>query len=368
MSRAALVVSTVHTPLDARIHFRQIRALLADGWRVTQVGAWSARGIDPPDLGPDFRTVDVPRSAGRRRIAGFRAARRALRALGPDHDVVLIHDPELLPAAAGLELPPVVWDVHEDTAAATIDKDWLPAALRPAARAAVSLLERLAERYLRLILAEDGYVERFRHPHPVVHNYPWVPEDPPVPVSDDDRPEVVYLGRIALSRGSRPLLEVAARVSDRVDVRLIGPADAEVEPHVRAAVDAGHVTWDGFVPNETALSSIGGALAGLSLMEPQPNHLVSLQTKVVEYAGRGVPVITTAIPAAAAFVREGDCGVAVDFGDAAAVEEAIDRLLQDRDEARAMGRRGWELARARYDWTAEGRRFAQLLADWADTR
>ena len=38
-----------------------------------------------------------------------------------DHDVILLHDPELLAAVAGLRRrrgPVVVWDVHEDTAAA----------------------------------------------------------------------------------------------------------------------------------------------------------------------------------------------------------------------------------------------------------
>ena len=46
------------------------------------------------------------------------------------------HDPELLLTLRRLDLPPVVWDVHEDTAQALGMKAWLPGALRrPAAGA-----------------------------------------------------------------------------------------------------------------------------------------------------------------------------------------------------------------------------------------
>jgi hypothetical protein len=60
----------------------------------------------------------------------------------------------------------VIWDVHEDTAAALGTKAWLPCPLRPPAAVAVHTAERMAERYVHLILAEHGYVTRFARPHP----------------------------------------------------------------------------------------------------------------------------------------------------------------------------------------------------------
>jgi hypothetical protein len=131
----ALVVTVVHHPGDARIRHREISALLDAGWQVTYAAPFSGYGVDPPDGLDGLVTVDVPRATGRRRFAALRGARALLRVRAPGHDVVLLHDPELLLTLPGLNLPPVVWDVHEDTAAAVTLKPWLPGPLRsPAAR------------------------------------------------------------------------------------------------------------------------------------------------------------------------------------------------------------------------------------------
>ena len=53
-----------------------------------------------------------------------------MRTFGQDHDVVLVHDPELLLAAAGLGMKNLIWDVHEDPAAALRVKSWMPKVLR----------------------------------------------------------------------------------------------------------------------------------------------------------------------------------------------------------------------------------------------
>ena len=60
-----------------------------------------------------------------------------VRSLAPEHDVVLIHDPELIVSAAGAPDAVVVWDVHEDTAVAIAYKDWIPRGLSRAAAVGV---------------------------------------------------------------------------------------------------------------------------------------------------------------------------------------------------------------------------------------
>lgn len=113
-------------------------------------------------------------------------------------------DPAARPRAAGV--PPrqvrertVVWDVHEDTAAALTAKGWLPGPARPVLRPAVHRLERRSERRHRLLLAEEGYRSRFREDHPVVPNTTYVSDLPPGP---PDGRRAVYVGQ--LSRPRRP--------------------------------------------------------------------------------------------------------------------------------------------------------------------
>lgn len=362
-----LVVTTVHTPLDARIHHRQIRALRDAGHAVTYAAPWRATGTSPDRAVPGVRVVDLPRSVGRRRWRAIRAARRLIRAAANAHDLVLIHDPELLLALPARHLHragvPVVWDVHEDTPASLVDRPWVPALVRPAAVRLAALLERRAERRWHLTLAEHSYVERFSRPHPVVPNEPWLPTaEPPPP--DDDR--VVYVGRIARSRGAVEMLELARRLrGDATRVELFGPADRDVETDVQAAHDRGDLRWHGFVPNDQALARIEGAAVGLSLIHPQPNHAGSLQTKVLEYLSRRVPVVTTDLPVTGSFVRDHAVGRVVPVGDDGEVERAVRDLLTDAEQRRACADRGYALVRDERNWDRSGARFVELLAGWA---
>jgi glycosyltransferase involved in cell wall biosynthesis len=358
-----LVVTVVHTPLDARIHRRQIGAMVQAGWAVTYAAPWTATGTPPAAVGPGVRTHDLPRSVGRRRLTALRAARRLIAEQAPRHDLVIVHDPELLFALGrASRRPPVVFDVHEDLAASLVDRPWIPRAVRWLVARCARLLERRAERRLHLLLAEEAYGARFRRPHPVVRNLPPLPPDPPPPGRD----RIVYVGRLSRSRGVEELLELAQRLGPAGPrVELVGQPDDDVRADLEAAAAAGILVWHGWLPNDDALELLAGALAGLSLLRDLPNYRVSLPTKVVEYLAAGVPVVTTPLPAAAALVREADAGIVVDFGDVAAAVAAVQRLRDDPQGVAAMGRRGRELVARDWTWDTEREVFLDALTSAA---
>ena len=354
-----LVITVVHTPMDARIYHRQIRSLREAGITVTFAAPWSATGTPRPST-TELSTIDLPRARGRRRLAALRAARRLLRRAGDGYDLILLHDPELLLAVLGQRrhLPTIVHDVHEDTAAALIDRSWLPGPLRGLAAWTIRRLEGWAEDRVHLLLAERSYQDRFKRRHPFVPNVPPPPAYEPPPPGDT---RVIYLGRIARSRGALEILAVAADLHQEITFELIGPADRDVEAMVAAAVAAGHVRWRGFVPNAEALPLVDGALAGLSLVHPQPNHAGSLQTKVLEYLSRRVPVISSDLPVTGAFVREHDVGLVVPAEDPEAVAAAIRYLRTHPAERTAMADRGFALTRNELNWEIAGAAFVETL-------
>jgi glycosyltransferase involved in cell wall biosynthesis len=354
-----LVVTIVHNPEDARILHREIAAIRAAGHEVTYAAPFEAYGSPRP---PGLRTLDLPRAVGRRRVGAVRAARRLLRREAPAHDLVLLHDPELLAASAGIQGPTVVWDVHEDTAAAVTLKPWLPDLLRRPTASVFRGVERTVERRRHLLLAEDGYTARFREPHPVVPNSTVVPAT----VEPPGRDRVVYLGALSRARGAFDLVDVGRRLAGSgVAVHLVGGADAAVSDAMAAADAAGDVVWHGFVPNDQALGLLSGALAGLSLLHDEANYRHSRPTKVIEYMARGVPVITTPTPPAAALVRSAGAGVVVPFEDPAAVTAAVLELAADPERVAAMARRGHEAALRDHDWTRDGADFVRQLEEWA---
>jgi glycosyltransferase involved in cell wall biosynthesis len=356
-----VVCTVVHHPADARILHRQIRALLDAGHQVTYIAPFRACDVTP---WPELTTADVPRAVGRRRLGALRAARRQLARYVPGADLLLIHDPELLLVLPLVgHRPPTIWDVHEDTAAALGTKAWLPAGLRRAVASAVLRAERIAERRLHLILAETGYNERFSGTHPVVPNTTYVPEQA---APSDGQGRVVYVGHISPDRGVAEMVELARLARPHgITVELVGSADAAARAVLAPAQAEGLVRWHGFVPNDEAMLITDGALAGLSLLQDDPNFRHSMPTKVAEYMARGVPVVTTPLPLAVDLVERHECGFVVPYGDAGAAAEAVLSLQRDPARRDAMGARGHQGASEYLRWPDDARAFVAQLEQWA---
>jgi glycosyltransferase involved in cell wall biosynthesis len=364
-----VVCTIVHHPADARIYHRQIRALLEAGHQVIYIAPVEAEDFSAERTGPQLLLIAVPRAVGRRRLGALWAARRELARHTADADLLLVHDPELLLALPPRRnRPPTVWDVHEDTAAALSTKAWLPRPLRPAVAAAVRAAERLAERRLHLILAEQGYVSRFGRAHPVVPNTTYVPQTAPPPDPPGSAQRVIYVGWLSPDRGVAEMIELGALLRPHgITVELVGQADARARALIEPAQAQGLLRWPGFVPNDRAMALVDGALAGLSLLQDEPNFRHSMPTKVVEYMARGVPVVTTPLPAAADLVTRYECGFVVPFGDSRAAADAVLKLAADASLRAMMGSRGHEAALTCMGWPADARAFVAQLEAWVKT-
>jgi glycosyltransferase involved in cell wall biosynthesis len=374
-----VVCTVVHHPADARIFYREIQALLDAGHDVTYIAPHgeSAAPVRDENQGQsqdpgnserargNLDLVTIPRASGRRRTGALRAARTAMAEQAAGADLLLVHDPELLLVLPPKDKrPPTVWDVHEDTAAALTTKAWLPDWLRPAAAEGVKRAEQLAERRLHLILAEHGYNARFAAEHPVVPNTTNVPATA-APPSGPRR--VVYVGWISPDRGSAEMVELGRLLKPHgIAVELIGQADAAARAHIEAGGDA--VRWHGFVPNADALRLVEGSLAGLSLLQNEANFRHSMPTKVAEYMGRGVPVVTTPLPLAVELVEAGDCGFVVPFNDPQGAADAILKLDTDPGLRVEMGLRAHEYALRNLAWPPHAAAFVAQLEAWAVAR
>ena len=361
-----VVVTVTHLPEDARIRYRQIPALLSRGHEVTYVAPFTAYGVSPP---PEVRPVDVPRSRGLRRVRAVVAAARVLHRLAAERgvDVVLAHDPELVPALLWLKVRrprlAVVWDVHEDVPGQVDQVPEIPRVVRRPLAWAIHAVERVAEARLHLLLAEHGYAERFARAHPVVPNSTWVPPTRPLAPIED---RLVYVGALTWPRGAAEMVAVARLLPD-VTVELVGTARPDVE--VMLAGAPANVVVRGFLPNAAALERTHGALAGLVLLRPHTNYLQSQFTKVLEYMAHAVPVITTANPAAADLVAAAGSGLVVPHGSvaevAAAVAGAVRGLRADPALGERLGDAGYAAARREHDWNGDGQRFVEQLESWA---
>ena len=353
-----LVCTVVHNPTDARIFRREIGALLDAGHEVTAIAPWQSN--TPGD--DRVRRVSVPRAVGRNRLASLMAARSKVRELAVEHDLLVVHDPELLVVLPWAELKrtktPVVWDVHEDLAAALLDKAWLPPLLRRPLAVAVRLMEKWAERRCTLLLAEKRYQERFAQTHPLVLNLPLVPSQ--LPTADRKR-QVIYVGSITQARGLNLMLQLAALLQPHdIKVRLIGEThSAEDTALINSAAN---VEWHGALPNAVAMAEVESSLVGLSLLANLPNYQHSMPTKVLEYMASGTAVVSTPLPLAVEVL--GEDGVLLAGFDDSSLEQAaaaIVRLADDGHAREQLTRRAFERVSREYNWLVDGPKFVRVL-------
>lgn len=358
-----LVVTCAHRGDDARIVHRQITSLLEHDHRVTLIApdpGDEARRQDPPGL----ERLVIPRASGRRRVGAWRATRRSARRFARVVDVVIVHDPELLPVLGvgrwhGATL---VWDVHEDFVASVSDRRWIPAWARRIVERLVTMVERVARRRFRVVLAEDSYRARFPNA-PVVPNSTWVLDDP-APLDTAD-PRVVYVGRLSQGRGVTALVALGEELARRDGPRLvvIGSADADVTALLTGAGSA--VEWRGPLANPEALAVVRGAVAGVSLLGNHPNYVHSRPTKVVEYLANGVPAISTPLPLAAQMIADSGAGVVTHhwLGDDL-VNEVADAVMAYASSPALRGEHGangWRYVRDNLSWNSDGARFVGVI-------
>ncbi len=292
---------------------RQIRALLDAGHEVTYVAPFTYFNVTPV-MG--LRAIDVPREAG------YGRANAALRRGAKGADLLIVHDHALLRALPHRR-PPVVWDIREEVTP-----------------------RRLARAERRHHVCTSS----------VVPEATFVSASPPPP--GDTR--VVHIGRLSAERGVAELIGLAERlVPHGVRMDLIGPADPSVRPMLRDAQRVGLLDWFGYVPSRHALRMAEGALAGLSLAVPE---VPGVPTKVLDYMGRGLPVITT--PQAGPLVERIGCGVVVPL-DVDAAARAVLGLKDDPVRRSAFGTRGNAEARLRHHWPDHAAAFVARMEAWA---
>ena len=86
----------------------------------------------------------------------------------------------------------------------------------------------------------------------------------------------------------------------------------------------------------------------------------SYPVKLFEYMSAGVPVIASDFPVVRRIVEDSGCGVLVDPLDPDSIADAMAWMLDHPDEAAAMGRRGRDAVRERYNWGQEAEKLLRF--------
>lgn len=172
---------------------------------------------------------------------------------------------------------------------------------------------------------------------------------------------VTNIGRLHPQKGQRILLEAARTVlARRGDVRFLivgeGGLEQELKSHARALGLDGSVVFTGLRRDIPALLGETDIFTLASLWEGLP-------LSAVEAMAAARPLVLTDVGGCPELVVNGPAGLVVPPGDAAALAEALLRLLDDPAARLAMGRAGRAWAREAHSMETMAHQHEALYAD-----
>jgi glycosyltransferase involved in cell wall biosynthesis len=358
-------LTTVHRADDQRIAVKECASLGAAGYDVVLIHASDA--APPRDL--PIRLRRITRSTGRLGRMTLTVARMLRAALGARAELYHFHDPELIPVGLALKAAGrhVIYDVHEDVPRQMEYKPYLPVAVRRPVGRAVGVVESVARAaFDGIVAATPRIATRFPGERTViVQNFPKLREFSGIigpPYADRDR-HVVYVGRINPEIGGREMLRAMTHLGGAgIRLTLAG----HIVPSLRREMDEAAarlpISLPGWLERDEVAELLGSARVGLVLFHPLANHVEAYPTKMFEYMAAGLPVVASDFPLWREIVEGTGCGRVVDPLDPAAIAAAVEWLIDHPAEAQAMGERGREAVRKRFNWEASERTLLDFYA------
>jgi len=380
MSQRILILSTVHSLGHPRHTMKLGKGLAEAGFSVELWG----RGAPPEGLPENLKCRELPKRGKWTRLLDLPEA--FLRGIQGGHDLVIVVPPETVPVGLLLRLfgKKVIWDVEEDSASAIEHSDWMPEELRKPIASIFRWVERMAARLLPAIsIAEEGYRPRFKHAKrvEVIHNYPPRPpkkQNLSRGATAKERwslpgPRLVYVGSVTEHRGIIEAIRSVELLEDALpDIQLDilgGIPQADYYSRIMVArsrlIKPERIVLHGQVNFNDLSKHLETAQIGLLPLWPQPNHLVSLQTKLFEYALAGLPTVVGDVPLWRTLMDASKSGEAAEPRNPQEWADAIQRLWGwgPRKLAEA-GRRAHDLVMEKeWFWDVERARLAALCTE-----
>lgn len=181
------------------------------------------------------------------------------------------------------------------------------------------------------------------------------------PPADRAEPVVVFLGRLRKYKGAQHALRAMARVRRDVPAATLvvvgdGPYRRELETLAASLGLGDAVRFLGALPHAEKVRILNGAQVAVC---PSPKEGWGLT--VIEANACGVPVVASRSPGLVESVREGETGLLVPHGDAAALAAGVVRLLADRPLRLRMAEAALRWART-FDWEVCYRESREVMA------
>ncbi|WP_424005008.1 glycosyltransferase family 4 protein (plasmid) [Haloarcula salina] len=191
--------------------------------------------------------------------------------------------------------------------------------------------------------------------------------DAPDAADRPDEPLIVYVGNIGHAQNLDACIRAMGELEGDAELRLVGGGDTV--PDLRETAESSDVsdavTFAGPMPHEEIPSLLASADVGIAPLVDDDELAYAMPTKVYEYMGAGLPVVTTGRGEVERFIDSSNGGIHAE-SDVESIASAFDTLLADESYRERLGENGQAYVRSRYDRSAITETLHERLRQLAD--
>jgi hypothetical protein len=365
------IVTSIHPDFDSRI-WKHAKCLAARGHTVHLICPWKI--ADGNTLsGVRFHSFARVWS---RRTRWLQVPARLLHKLVPilhEIDLVHFHDIDILPWMSLIAtLKPVVYDIHENYAEEMLVRDWIPHGLRKLLAFVVRWTQlSLAWQIRHVVLAVPAQERDFgRRKFNRIYIKNFASLELLASVADDypSRADaVVFTGSHYAENGSLLLLDIAERALTACPGVQFYTADRFASSHFRDLV-LSEIERRGLrnvvlLPNvdpHRLMSTLNRATMAILPNLRVWKQINAIPTKLFEYMAAALPVIASDLPYQTEVINGNQAGLLARPEDPDSFVAAIVQLVNNRAQAKRLGRCGQDAFRFQYSWEAQ----IEMLEDY----
>lgn len=180
---------------------------------------------------------------------------------------------------------------------------------------------------------------------------------------------IIYAGRVVEYAGVLKAVEAMNILRKRfsnVKLLILGSSydgtDKVISDYIKRWNLEQQVELIDFMPYERMLAYLRSAHIALAPYQPIPAFLVARGNaqKIFDYMFASLPIIAPSYLAIGDIVSREQCGILVDTTNPEAIAQALIFLLENEQEARAMGLRGRKAIETKYNWEIESRKLLKV--------
>lgn len=358
-------VTSVHKPTDGRIFERECTSL-AKLYDVTLI----APNVDNYEQN-DVHVIGVP--LPRKKIERFLHLNRVFdKMVEVNADIYHFHDPELIPL--GLKIKKkgkqVIFDSHENVPVQILNKTYIP--FRSLISKVYAWYEKKSfKKYDALVSVTPEIVERLKKLNDntyLITNYPICKS------LSDNRQWERKIGFAGLINAGWKIHNIIEAIKD-IDVtfELAGRITENYKKQLEALEGWKKVNYRGVISHQEVLDMLLGCSIGMAVStDKNPNIGMKKGsigvTKLFEYMGLGIPVITTNLELWIPIINGNRCGFCIDCDDVDSIRKYIKFFLDNPEKAKEYGERGRLVAIESYSWESQERTLFALYDNLAPVK